>query len=261
MNKKIDGISVYDNENGKPPLIFVHAFPLHSEMWAGQIKHFLNNYRVITYDIRGLGNSASEDNLFFMENYADDLINVISELGIEKVNAVGLSMGGYIIQRALVKKPYLFRSVTLSDTKGEKDTDDALLFRSDVVNSIKRGGRREFVTEFIKKLISPSNYRNPELVKTLENIISVNTDNGICGALNALATRTTTIRQLESLNIPALILVGEDDMLTPVKCSEDLAKALNNSEMHIIKNSGHLSNLENSGDFNSVLGNFLTLHN
>lgn len=261
MLKTINGISVYDNDKNRPPLLFVHAFPLNSGMWEPQIKHFGNDYRVIAYDVRGLGKSSSDDNLFFMENYADDLENIITALNLENVNAVGLSMGGYIIQRTLVKNPALFRTITLADTKGEKDTDEALLSRSDVVNTIRKGGRKGFVSGFIKKLISDDNYKNPDIVKTIEKIISENSDKGICGAVNVLATRTTTLTQLESVDLPSLILVGDEDILTPLKCSEDLAKALKNSEMHVIKNSGHLSNLENPAEFNSLLEKFLLKYN
>jgi len=261
MLKTINGISVYDNGIGKPPLLFVHAFPLNSGMWEPQIKYFGNDYRVIAYDVRGLGKSSSEDNLFFMENYADDLVYIITALNLEYVNAVGLSMGGYIIQRAVVKNPSLFRTLVLADTKGEKDTDEALLARSEIVKSIRNGGRNNFVSGFIKKLISGDNYKKSGLVDTLEKIISENSDKGICGALNVLATRTTTLNQLESLDLPALILVGEEDILTPPDCSKDLAKNLKNSEMHIIKNSGHLSNMENPDEFNSLLEKFLNKHN
>jgi pimeloyl-ACP methyl ester carboxylesterase len=261
MLKTINGISVYDNGKCRPPLLFVHAFPLNSGMWEPQIINFGNDYRVIAYDVRGLGKSSSDDNLFFMENYADDLENIITALNMENVNAVGLSMGGYIIQRTLVKNPALFRTITLADTKGEKDTDEVLLSRSEVVNTIRNGGRNVFVSGFIKKLISDDNYKNPDIVKTLERIVSENSDKGICGAVNALATRTTTLHQLSSIKIPALILVGEKDTLTPLKCSEDLAAALSNSEMHIIKNAGHLSSLENSGEFNSLLEKFMEEHN
>ncbi|MCI0474593.1 MAG: alpha/beta hydrolase [Ignavibacteria bacterium] len=261
MLKTINGISVYDSGIGKPPLLFVHAFPLNSVMWEPQIKHFGNDYRVIAYDVRGLGKSISDDNLFFMENYADDLEYIITALNLENVNAVGLSMGGYIIQRLVVKNPALFGTFTLADTKGEKDTDEALLTRSDVVNTIRKGGRSGFVSGFIRKLISENNYKNPDIVKTLERIVSENSDKGICGAVNALATRTTTLHQLRSLNTPALILVGEEDTLTPLKCSEDLAAAISNSEMHIIKDAGHLSSLENPGEFNSLLEKFLKEHN
>jgi 3-oxoadipate enol-lactonase len=83
MHKMINGISVYDNRNSKPPLLFVHAFPLNSGMWEPQIKYFDKDYRVIAYDVRGLGKSISEDNLFFMENFADDLIDIIIILNLE----------------------------------------------------------------------------------------------------------------------------------------------------------------------------------
>ena len=118
--KIINGIAVFDAENGKEPLVFVHAFPLSSGMWDKQVQEFSKDYRVITYDVRGLGESKQKNNQFLMENYSDDLISIIDELKFKNVNAVGLSMGGYIIQRALLKRRELFRAVVLADTRLER---------------------------------------------------------------------------------------------------------------------------------------------
>ncbi len=255
-NYTIDGISVNDSRNGKEPLVFVHAFPLSSEMWRNQAEYFSGKYRVITYDVRGLGKSRSDDNQFMMEMYIDDLVKVIQHTGASKVNAVGLSMGGYIIQGAVLKNPGLFKTITLADTKGERDTDEALASRAGSIKLLKSGGRNEFKSVFVKRLINEANY-NTELRTDIENIIDGNTDEGICGALLALATRYNYLEGLSKLGIPSLILVGMDDILTPLPDSEKLHSALKNSALCVIENSGHMSNMENPSAFNTSLENFL----
>ncbi len=260
IKKIINNLAVYDSGGLNPPLVFVHAFPLTYEMWENQLSFFAVKFRVIAYDARGLGASKSDDNQFLMQHYIDDLLDILKNLDAGKVHAVGLSMGGYIIQGAAIKKPQAFRTLTLSDTKGERDTDEALLSRADTVSLIKSGGRTEFISSFVKKLLSEKNY-NTVLKQRLENIISKNTDDGICGAVLALATRYNYLNGLKSLKLPSLVIVGREDKLTPLSDAAKLNDALGNSVMKIIDDSGHLPNMENPGDFNSVLYNFLLENN
>jgi 3-oxoadipate enol-lactonase len=257
--KKImfSGLQIFDYEGNGFPFIFVHAFPLSSKMWQPQVEFFKNKFRVITYDVRGLGESKSLNNQFTMEKYADDFLSVLEHLGLEKVFACGLSMGGYIILRSCIKKPEKFKSLILSDTKSEKDDDAALINRSNVISNIIDGKRKEFISGFLAKLINKKNYEDFKIRNFLENIISENTDEGICGAQLALGTRTNAVEYLNTFNVPALILVGEDDVLTPPSCAENMNKLILGSELKIIKNSGHLSNIENPDAYNSYIRGFL----
>ena len=260
ISKKINDIAVFDSENGKEPLIFVHAFPLNSGMWVKQEKEFSDDYRVIVYDVRGLGASRQTNNQYMMEHYADDLINIIEELNLEHVNAVGLSMGGYIIQRALLKRRELFKTVVLADTRLENDSNEGLAVRASAIRKILDGQRNEFLDGFIVNLFNKDNYKKTELVQEIKSLISVNTNEGIAGAMLALATRPDNTNAFFDSDIPVLALVGRDDVLTPLECSQKIKDSFKNSEMAVIDNSGHLSNLENPASFNNYLRTFLEKH-
>jgi len=257
IRKIINNITVFDSDNGKEPLIFVHAFPLTSKMWDLQVKEFSSDYRVITYDVRGLGESQQVNNQFMMENYADDLICIIEELKTGAVNAVGLSMGGYIIQRALLKRTDLFKSLVLSDTRLDSDSNEGLVLRAAAINKILNGKRKEFIDGFIVNLVNKENFKNTELVANISSIVSLSSDEGIAGALLALATRTDNSNAFNDFTLPVLALVGKDDVLTPLVCAQSIKDSFKNSELAIIENSGHLSNLENPDSFNRYIRNFL----
>lgn len=252
----INGLSINDYEGSGQPLIFVHAFPLTSEMWKPQVNYFCDKYRVITYDIRGLGKSIQKDNQFTMESYVNDFFSVLDELEIGKVNACGLSMGGYIILRALTRNPERFLSVVPADTRAERDDDNGIISRSNTISDIKSGKREEFAAGFLQKLINKKSFETPEIKEFLTGIISGNTDDGICGAMLALATRTTTADNLKETEIPALVIVGEDDLLTPKNFAETMHKSLKNSILEVIPEAGHLSNIENPDYFNKTLLKF-----
>lgn len=256
-NININNLSVFDYKGSGEPLIFIHAFPLCNRMWDKQVEFFKDKFRVITYDLRALGYSTKYDLQFTMENLANDFIDIVENLHLKKINACGLSIGGYIILRTLVKKPEIFNSVILADTKAEKDTDEALLNRCASIINIKNGKRKEFVDSMMKILISEKSLNNPEIKNYVEEIISWQSDEGICSTLIALATRTNTIDYLKNLNIPALIIVGAEDKATPIEAAEKMKKCFKAPEFKILQNAGHLSNIENPEEFNNSIINFL----
>lgn len=257
----IDDIYVKDIDNGKVPLVFVHAFPLNSRMWDNQLSEFAERYRVIAYDVRGLGKSKSSNNQFMMEHYSNDFIKIADHLGIENLNAVGLSMGGYILQRALLKRMDLFNTITLADTRLGRDTNDGLIARANAIEKILNGRRNDFADDFIPKLLSDENMKNDLIVNNIIEMIAESTDEGIAGAALALATRTDNKDMFNEINTPCLVIAGESDKLTPPEESEIIKKAFKNSELKIIEKSGHMSNIENPGLFNSTLNNFLKKYN
>ncbi|MCX7833285.1 MAG: alpha/beta hydrolase [Ignavibacteria bacterium] len=259
--KIIDGITIFDYEGSGEILLFIHAFPLTSKMWDKQVNYFKENFRVITYDVRGLGKSQQKNNQFTLEEYANDLIEICNKMQITKINACGLSMGGYIILRALEKKSELFSRVILADTRAERDTDEGLIMRSNAIIDIKNGKIENVLNDYLKKLLSEKNYNNSEIRNYIFNMMKSNSAEGIIGAILAIATRTSTLKFLTNIDIPALILVGEYDSLTPLNYAQDMKNALRDSTLAIIPNSGHLSNIENPDYFNDIVNDFLTKKN
>ena len=258
-NFKLNGISITDYEGKGKPLIFIHAYPLCNRMWDEQINYFKEKYRVITYDIRGLGYSNElDDYQFTMEELVNDFFNIIDHLKLEKVIACGLSMGGYILLRAVTRDQSRFESVILADTKSEADDNAALIGRANTIIKIKSGKKDEFIDEFIKKLLSDEGHRNKKAKEFVKMIMSWMDVKGLTSAMIAIATRTNTFYQLKDIKIPALIIVGRKDVLTPVIHSFYLKEGIANSTFKVIDNAGHLSNLEKPDEFNKTMEEFLS---
>jgi pimeloyl-ACP methyl ester carboxylesterase len=227
-------------------------------MWDRQVNYFRGKYRVITYDIRGLGYSNElEDYQFTMEELVNDLFDIIDHLKLDKVNACGLSIGGYILLRALVRDQDRFRSVILADTKAESDDNTALIGRSNSIIKIKSGKEEEFKQEFLKKALSEESYRNKELKEFVMMIMNWMDVKGLCAVMIAIATRTNTLYQLRDIRTPALVIVGRNDILTPVTNSFFLKEGLVNSTFKVLEGSGHFSNMEKPEEFNSAVDEFL----
>ncbi len=256
---KLNGISINDSEGNGKPLIFIHAYPLCSRMWDEQVNHFKDKYRVITYDIRGLGYSNElSDYQFTMEDLVNDLFSILDEMKLGKVNACGLSVGGYIILRALVRDSERFSSFILADTKSEGEDNESLIGRSKMIMELKTDKKDKVLIEFMKKLISEEGYSNEVLRGFIETMISWMDVKGLCAVLMAIATRTTTLYELKKIDIPALIIAGKLDVVTPPVRSYYMNENLKNSVLKIIPSAGHLSNLEAPAEFNSAIENFLS---
>ena len=242
----------------KPAVVFIHGFPFNKKMWQPQIDALKNDYHVIIYDVRGHGESEVGDGQYTIELFVDDLIGLLDYIQLKTVVLVGLSMGGYIALRAMERHPERIRALVLCDTKSEPDANENKIRRAQQMQSIKEKGLKPFTEGFLKAVFYEKTFQTNVLaVEIIRNIILSNSVAGISGALLALAARTDTTSSLANIKVPTLVLVGDHDPLTPYASSRTLKEHIRNSELHIIPDAAHMSNLENVDEFNKHLLAFL----
>jgi pimeloyl-ACP methyl ester carboxylesterase len=142
MFGSINGINLYYTDTGNEessPIVFVHGFPFSSKMWNRQTKMLLDSnrhLRIVTYDLRGHGQSEIGDGQYTIELFVDDLVALLDNLKIDKTILCGFSMGGYIALRAIERNPERFDGLVLCDTMSTADSNEAKVKRA---NSIKMG--------------------------------------------------------------------------------------------------------------------------
>jgi len=240
------------------PVVFIHGFPFSHAMWAGQVAAFSKDHRCIAYDIRGLGQSDPGDNQYSIEGHVDDLLGLLDALGLKKVLPVGLSMGGYITLRALERAQDRFLGAVLCDTRSEADSDEAKIRRFAGMKAVKAEGSRVFAESFVRAVFAAASFqRSPEAVAMIHDVISRTPPVSIAGTLLALAARTDTTASLSRIALPTLIIVGDEDSLTPPAASRAMHERIPGSTLRLIPGAGHMSNLENPGAFNDALAEFL----
>jgi 3-oxoadipate enol-lactonase len=258
----INNLSVSYSDEGPieaPVVIFIHGFPLNKSMWDLQLEALKDEYRVIAYDIRGHGGSDAGREDFSMDIFANDLISFMDSLKIRKAVVCGLSMGGYIALNAIGKYPERFEALILSDTQYIADTPEARENRLVAIENIKKYGLEDYAKESIKNLFAPGSLLSKETEVASVREMIVNTSKlSIYNSLHALAIRKETSGILSGIKIPVLILVGEEDKITPPEIAESMHKKITGSQLNIIENAGHLSNLENPFEFNYQVRKFLT---
>jgi pimeloyl-ACP methyl ester carboxylesterase len=256
MFAKINGIRMrYDLQGPKtsPALVLVHGFPFSSELWKQQVEALSAGFRVLTYDLRGMGGSALGRAPQPLEAYADDLLALMDHLGLKRAALVGLSMGGYIVLRAAERNPERFWALALCDTKASADSDAAKLGRAAGIKSIRHKGVGAFVKSMLPKLLARRGLAAIGLLK----IMKKNSADGMANALAAMAGRSDTSSGLRRYRGPVLVLAGSRDALIAASESRAMAKLARHGRFVSLPGAGHVSNLEAPAFFNRSLTGFL----
>lgn len=243
---------------GGPPLVLVHGFPFDRRMWEGQLRGLSGACRMVAYDVRGMGRSPVGDGQYTMELFVDDFFAVVDALGVERVIACGLSMGGYILLRALERDPGRFHGVVLADTRSSADDDEGKLGRASAIRMLREEGSAAYGETVLPRLLGSTTLaEKPEVVETAKAMVRSNDPRGLRGAQLAMLSRTDTTASLPGLGLPVLVLAGEEDALTPPETARAMAARIPGADLEVVPRAGHLSALECPGEFNRHLRAFV----
>jgi len=260
----------YEDTGDGPALLLVHGFPLDRTMWTHQIDAFKKDYRLIVPDLRGHGQSQAPRGPYRMDQMADDLRALLAELEIEQVVLAGHSMGGYVAFAFWRIYPHLLRALVLSDTRAAADTAEGRQNRYATIEQVEAQGTEAIVEGMLPKMLSPLTLENkPKIVLHARRMMTNTPPAGAVGALEGMARRPDSTPTLSTITVPTLILVGEDDAITPPAEAEAMRAAIlaprhGRTARHIpgvalarIPDAGHLAPLENATAVNQALRDFL----
>ena len=248
-----------EGPDNAPVIILIHGFPLNKSMWNKQVEVLIETYRVIAYDVRGHGNSTSGTDDFTIELFVTDLIKLMDALKIEKAMLCGLSMGGYIALSAVENFPKRFGALILCDTNCVADTPEAKGKRMMSIESIQKNGLEQYANESLANLFAPESFvTNKEKIALVKEMIKGTSVQSLSNTLIALSKRKETCFGLATIHIPVLIVVGKEDKITPPEAALLMQKKIKGSKLNIIEHAGHLSNIENSYEFNGQLRKFIS---
>jgi pimeloyl-ACP methyl ester carboxylesterase len=254
---KLGDASVHYREAGSGPdaVLLLHAFPLHSGMWAPQMGALAASCRVLAFDYRGLGQSHPAPAATTMDLIASDALALLRRLGLRRVVVAGLSMGGYAALELYRRAPEIFRGLALCDTRATRDTEEAKASREVFARDALAKGLPWVMDEFTPKLLRPS--PDPAVVQTVRSLIGEGTPEGVAAAQRGMALRVDSVPTLASITCPTLVIVGDEDQLTPFADAQRLASTVKGARLMRIPGAGHLSNIEAPGAFNAALTSFV----
>jgi pimeloyl-ACP methyl ester carboxylesterase len=246
-------------ERPRGVVVLLHAFPLNARMWEGQLALAGGGWRVIAPHFRGVDGGAGDPPTTSIDDYAGDVIDLLDGLHIKQAVIGGLSMGGYAAFAVLRHAASYFQGLILADTRPQADTPQGLEGRRKMLALVEAKGAEAVADEMIPKLLgNTTRAMRPEVADRVRSLILSNSAGSIAGAVRALMTRPDSTPLLPTIHIPTLVVVGEEDTVTPPADSEQMHASIAGAELAVIPGAGHLANLEQPQLFNASLARFLS---
>jgi 3-oxoadipate enol-lactonase len=241
------------------PVVLLHGFPLTADMWRPQLERVPDGWQYIAPDLRTVTRGAISTALPpTMDDFADRIAAFMDALEIERAVIGGLSMGGYITFALFRRAPDRFSGMILADTRPQPDTSEGRQARHAMLELVHTKGAPAVADQMIPRLLSEITRRErPELAAEVRRMIEANERADFEGAIHAMLTRPDSTGDLSRIACATLVIVGEDDAVTPVAESEKLQRALARSHLVVLGGAGHLSNLEAPEAFARALADFL----
>jgi 3-oxoadipate enol-lactonase len=254
---ELSGTEIHYRDAGssRETVVLLHAFPLCSGMWSRQIEFMKKRYRIIAPDFPGLGRSAPGPAVTSMEILAEIVTGLLEQLSISRAVLAGLSMGGYLCFELYRRAPGIFRGLVLCDTRPGEDTPEGAQNRERFAESAIAKGLGWVADEMTPKLLRP--HPEPAVVRELRRLVAEGTPAGVAAAQRGMARRPDSTATLSQIACPTLVVVGEEDSLTPPEVAEKMAAAVPRSRLVKIPDAGHISNMENPQAFQEAFSSWL----
>lgn len=225
-------------------------------MWEGQLALADRGWRVLAPELGG--NQTAETRPPTMDDYAGGVVDLLDALHIHEVVVGGLSMGGYVAFALLRHAARYVQGLVLADTRPQADTPEAVEGRKTLLRLVQEKGPAAVADQMLPRLLGETTRATrPDVVEHVRSLVLANPADAIAGAIHALMTRPDSTPLLASIHIPTLIVVGEEDIVTPRPLAEEMQRGIGGSELTVIPGAGHLTNLEQPGAFNDALARFL----
>jgi 3-oxoadipate enol-lactonase len=259
MGIVVEGNEIHHSVEGPaqaPVVTFSHSLATDLTMWDAQVAALVETYRIVRYDIRGHGGSQAPPGPYTVGQLAADVRGLLAALAIERTYFVGLSLGGMIGQVLALESPELLRGLALCDTSGRVPAESRPAWEERIATA-RRGGLGPLVEPTLERWFTPHFFRErPAEAERIRQMLRGTSVEGYTGCCEAIA-RFDVADRLPSIEVPTLIVVGEEDPGTPVAVAESLHRSIARSELVVLPGARHLSNVEQPAAFNQALTGFL----
>ena len=263
MKINVNGINInyqIDGPESAPWVTLSNSLGTTHRMWDAQIEALTEHYRVLRYDKRGHGETDVPEGPYSFELLADDVLALLEALNITQTHFIGLSMGGMTGMTMGVENPSVLRTLVLCDTSSENPLGGAAQWQ-ERIDAIRAGGSMEALVEStLQRFLTPETVSTrPEAADAVRDMVRTTPMQGYIACCQAIAKLNLTSR-LPQINIPTLVVVGAEDPATTVTMAETIHQHISGSELEVLQNAAHLSNIDQTDAFNKTVLDFLMRH-
>jgi 3-oxoadipate enol-lactonase len=256
--KSNDAEIFYEEQGSGAPVVLLHAFPANHSLWTRVAQQLATRYCLILPDLRAHGDSGAGDGPATMEKHAGDILRICDEAGVAKAVFAGTSIGGYVLFEIWRRYRERVAALILCDTRPQADTAEGRAGRLKSADDVEKQGTEPLIENFIPKVIGETTRRNrPDLVAEARAMMMKMTAPGTAAALRGMAARPDSVATLRSINVPTLLIVGDEDKLSPVQEAELMQREIPGSRLQVIPRAGHYAAFEQPDETTRVMRQFL----
>lgn len=266
----VNGIQLNISDSGAPvgkpdaPVVVLgHGLLFGTSMWRHQIEVLSSDYRCIAVDWRGQGQTPATESGYDMDTLYADLAALIEHLDVGPVHYAGLSMGGFVGLRLAARRPDLVRSLILIDTSSGPE-DPAKIKKYRLMAAVFGGfGMKPLLGQVAPIMFTPAFLETDAGKSTVEvwtRELATQDRKGVKKAIRGVTDRPPVADEIRAISAPTLVIVGSEDVATPVAKAEAIASAIRTSRIDILAGVGHVSTLEDPARVNALMRDFLAAH-
>jgi pimeloyl-ACP methyl ester carboxylesterase len=246
----------YESTGEGLPVLLMHAFPLDQRMFQPQAEALSPIARLLTFDLPGVGNSTPAP--VTMEDIADLAAALLDALGIDRAVVGGVSMGGYAAFAFARRHAARLRALILANTRAVADTGEGKKGRREMAAVALDQGPAEIARRMLPRLLGETSHRErPAVVNQVRALAEAIPGQTMAWLLEALAGRPDSTDLLPRIQVPALVIAGEQDPIAPPEEASQWAARIPGARFVAIPRAGHLPNLETPATFNQAIEEFI----
>ena len=248
----------YEVLGSGPPVVLLHPFPANHDLWKPAAQALVSQYRVILPDLRGHGESSIGEGPATMEKHAMDIARVLDREEVGRAPFVGVSIGGYVLFEFLRKYRGRVEALVLCNTKAQADTPEGRAGRLQAAADVIERGTEPFFESMLTKLIGKTTRSTrPDLVDGALQLMRKMSAEDVAMVQRGMAERQDCVETLKTINVPTLIVTGDEDILTGVADAELMRQNIPGSQIRVIAKAGHYSPWEQPEEVGKLVRQFL----
>ena len=241
-----------------PPVVLAHPFPVHHEFWLPVAEGLALRYRVILPDLRGHGESEVGGGPATMEKHAADIALVMDDVGVGRAPLIGVSIGGYALFEFWRRYRGRVAALGLCNTKAPADGFEARAGRLQAASDVLERGTEPFIETMLGRVLAKTTHGNrPDLVDGARRMMRKMSPEDIAQVQRGMAERPDSVETLKTINVPTLLVTGDEDALTGVNEAEFMRQHIPGSQLRVIPKAGHYSPWEQPEEATRLLRQFL----
>jgi 3-oxoadipate enol-lactonase len=256
--KSGDAEIVYWTLGEGPPVILLHPFPANHTFWLPVGEELSTRFCVILPDLRGHGDSGAGEGPATMEKHAADLARVMDDAAIGRAPIVGVSIGGYILFEFWRGYRSRVLALGLCNTKAPADNAEGRAARLQAANDVLDRGTEPFFQSMISRVLGTTTRDNrPDLVDEALRMMNKMSPQDVAQVQRGMAERPDSVDTLKTINVPTLIVTGDEDPMTGIREASLMHDHIPQSRLRVIARAGHYSPWEQPREFSKLLRQFL----